>query len=408
MKMTTISKSLFPFYAKKFGMEMDEPHPYKLCKLRDSNGDLSKTWYVEYYAYDVLAEKLQRKRVVVEHKTAKERYDFAKDTIKKIDTLLKNGAVLNKSKLPKKQRAILQIKSTSTVLDAIEFFINFKRSIVTKETLGNYNTDFNRFKKFLEVKKIEAVTVKDFTDMKALAFFDYLVTETKLSNRSRNNTTDTLAGLFNFYKERKIIEKNPFEDINDLPAPARKHAAFTNRQAKEMMAEAKKEQYGQLHLFLSFLYYAFLRPNKEIRLLKVHDIKGDTIRINATNAKDDTAEHVMIPPPLKKLIAENRIMEYPDNFYVFSKDGKPGTEVIHKKYMYYRHRIILEKFGIHNDEYDVYGWKHTGVIALWQATQNMELIRQQCRHEDISTTQNYLRDLGIFVDYDQINKFPEL
>lgn len=406
--MTTISESLFNFLAKKNGLEMDSPHPYKLCKLRDSNGDLSKIWYVEYYVYDVLTEDLKRKRVVVNHKTAKERHDFAKETIKEIDKLLKAGAVLNKSKVPTNKKDITEVKSGTLLTDAIEFFINFKRSIVQQNTLSNYTTDLNRFKIFLKKKDIESIKLKEFSAMKALNFFDYLITETTLSNRSRNNTTDTLSTLFAFYLERKIITENPFENINDLPAPAKKHAAFTNKMAKDLMKEAKNKSYGQLYLFLSFIYYTFLRPTKEVRLLKVADIKTNTLRINSTNAKDDETEHVMIPPPLRKIIDEYEITKYPDNYYVFSNDCVPGPKPVHKKYFYYRHRIILEKFGLLDDEYDVYGWKHTGVIALWEATQNMELIRQQCRHEDIATTQKYLRDLGQFVDYDQINKFPEL
>lgn len=406
--MTTISESLLNFLAKKIGLEMDSPHPYKLCKLRNSNGDLSKPWYVEYYVFDVLAEDLKRKRVVLNHKTAKERYDFAKETIKEIDKLLKAGGVLNKSKVPTNKKDITEVKPATLLTDAIEFFINFKRSIVQPNTLSNYNTDLNRFKIFLKKKNIESIKLKEFSAMKALNFFDYLITETTLSNRSRNNTTDTLSTLFAFYLERKIIAENPFENINDLPAPAKKHAAFTKKMAKDMMKEAKSTTYGQLYLFLSFIYYTFLRPTKEVRLLKVADIKTNTLRINSTNAKDDETEHVMIPPPLRKIIDEYEITKYPDNYYVFSNDCVPGPKPVHKKYFYYRHRIILEKMGLLDDEYDVYGWKHTGVIALWEATQNMELIRQQCRHEDIGTTQKYLRDLGQFVDYDQINKFPEL
>jgi integrase len=76
--------------------------------------------------------------------------------------------------------------------------------------------------------------------------------------------------------------------------------------------------------------------------------------------------------------------------------------------MYNKHRRILKLCEFENKKIDMYSWKHTGVIALFQATQNIELIRQQCRHSDISTTQKYLRDLGLFIDYEQINKFPAI
>lgn len=63
---------------------------------------------------------------------------------------------------------------------------------------------------------------------------------------------------------------------------------------------------------------------------------------------------------------------------------------------------IPEKSG-----YDMYSWKHTGVIALWAATQNIRLIQQQCRHSTAVQTETYLQDLGIIVRHTQIQDFPE-
>ncbi|MBD2704777.1 hypothetical protein IC229_29355 [Spirosoma sp. BT702] len=58
--------------------------------------------------------------------------------------------------------------------------------------------------------------------------------------------------------------------------------------------------------------------------------------------------------------------------------------------------------------YDLYGWKHTGVIALYMATKDMKLIQQQCGHSTITQTDEYLRDLGLFLDYDILDTFPPL
>jgi hypothetical protein len=37
--------------------------PYKRAILRDRKGDLSKEWFVEFYAWSKLEEKLVRKRI---------------------------------------------------------------------------------------------------------------------------------------------------------------------------------------------------------------------------------------------------------------------------------------------------------------------------------------------------------
>jgi integrase len=60
-----------------------------------------------------------------------------------------------------------------------------------------------------------------------------------------------------------------------------------------------------------------------------------------------------------------------------------------------------------DQQYDLYGFKHTGVIALYLATRDIKLIQAQCRHKDISTTDIYLRDLGLFLDQDALDIFPD-
>jgi integrase len=79
-----------------------------------------------------------------------------------------------------------------------------------------------------------------------------------------------------------------------------------------------------------------------------------------------------------------------------------------KNYFYKKHCQLLKKLGYNGNGFDVYCWKHSGAIALFQATQDMEIVRKQCRHSDLATTQTYLRGLGFFVDYTSLNKVPSL
>jgi hypothetical protein len=49
-----------------------------------------------------------------------------------------------------------------------------------------------------------------------------------------------------------------------------------------------------------------------------------------------------------------------------------------------------------------------GVIALYKATKDLMLVKEQCGHSDISQTVQYLRDLGVFHYSNEINRFPEI
>jgi integrase len=58
-----------------------------------------------------------------------------------------------------------------------------------------------------------------------------------------------------------------------------------------------------------------------------------------------------------------------------------------------------------NPNFTPYGIKHTGAIGLYLATKDPAVVQSQCRHQKLETTLKYLRDLGIFIDFTQINKW---
>lgn len=384
---------------------LNTPTPYKLCRICDSKGDLSKVWYVEYYIFDQQNQKLKRKRIVLNHQTAKERYSVGKYHAKNIDELLKKGSILFND-FPKKPEETQSISNNSKIIEACNFFLEFNKNILKPRTQESYSTDIKRFINFLKESNLQNITIEGFNEMFAMQFLDYLIIKQKLSNRSRNNVKGTMSTFFNFFKKRKLTHNNPFADIKKITQIATKHAAYSKNQIKIFKEECQNEP--QLWLFINFIYFCFIRPRYELRLLKIGDIKEKTILTRAENNKNNATEHIMIPAALESLIQKYKLRTYDENFYVFSENGLPGKTALGRDYMYNKHRQILAKAELLNQNYDMYGWKHTGVIALWLATQNIELIRQQCRHADIATTQKYLRDLGLFIDYDQINKFPEL
>lgn len=115
----------------------------------------------------------------------------------------------------------------------------------------------------------------------------------------------------------------------------------------------------------------------------------------------------IIPVPLHQLFQSLNIRSYPANYYLFTKSGVPGREPVGESYFYDRHRKML-KYLAFEQGYDLYGWKHTGVINLYLATKDMKLIQQQCGHSSILQTDEYLRDLGMFLDYKRLDSFPPL
>jgi hypothetical protein len=72
---------------------------------------------------------------------------------------------------------------------------------------------------------------------------------------------------------------------------------------------------------------------------------------------------------------------------VFSKDKKPGIEMVGVNYFYKKHRKLLNKLGLTDEAYTLYGYKHTGVINLYIATKDISVVQRHCRHSSSSQTE---------------------
>jgi integrase len=56
-----------------------------------------------------------------------------------------------------------------------------------------------------------------------------------------------------------------------------KHTPYSQAQLTAILDVARADP--QFYLFLHFLYYTFARPGKEVRLLRVRDLRGSTMWI---------------------------------------------------------------------------------------------------------------------------------
>ncbi len=74
-------------------MNQETLYEYRLAKLNTCSGDLTKRWYVHFWAWSVDRGRLIRKRLydVNKFNTIEERKKFAKKQIKEINKLLTNG-----------------------------------------------------------------------------------------------------------------------------------------------------------------------------------------------------------------------------------------------------------------------------------------------------------------------------
>lgn len=381
------------------------PVHYRLARLYDAGGDLSKPWVVIYYAYSLTALKLVRKRVTVHGQTDADRRKDAASIIKEINQQLKAGATVDGELTPEPEPIVPATMSVApaTLGDSLDYFLDTKKASIKANSHKTYRSSIKLFRTYLTQHHMLRLRLSQFKTAHAFAYMDYVLTDLGLSNKSHNKHLGVLETLFNFYMQRQYIKANPFVTIKPLAERPGRHTAFTADQVAKVKQACELAQDQQLWLFLNFIYYTLARPQSELRLLRVCDVLEKTIRIDADNAKNNRTAHVLIPPPLERLIEHHKIRSYPGSYYVFTLEGTPGVKPVYEKYFYNQHRRILTLLKMTEQTYDLYGWKHTGVIALYKATKDIKLVQRQCRHSSLDQTDKYLRDLGLFLYDDQLD-----
>lgn len=388
------------FETKHNLMKVSERFPYKAAVLREYDS-LDKPWYVEYYVWDQAADKLKRKRMVLAQTSKKARRAEADKFIPLLNERLADGWILNP-----RTPAPTEVTEHSLLTEAVAYFLLYSKSTNSDRTWRGYTSDFKHLLAFLEVHQLTRIKLKDFSRASAHRWLDWLTIHKKMANRRRNNLKAVAGTMFNFYVERKLLATNPMHGIGKLPTVSQKHRPFAVEDIARYKAHCLEHD-PQLWLFVNFIYYCMIRPGVELRCLRVADIQEKTILIRGVNAKNDKTQHVRIPAALEALIVEYALRQAHPEHYVFSLGG-PGPKCVGRNYFYKKNLAVLQALDIQDGAHDLYCWKHTGVIALFKRTQNIELIREQCRHADIGTTQEYLRDLGLFFDYEGVDEFPAI
>ena len=393
-------------------------YPYKEPYLsKPDDDDLKKRWMVCYGVWSEKERTIKRKRVVLTELTVQARKAEAAEIIKDLRKLLRSGVCVDpigQSK-PAVEKTVdkNKIAPGSYLSDAIKDFLAYKEKSVSPNSFRTYRTSINVFVQYIADSNLKRMRLEEFGPGDALDFLDATIMRYGQSNRSHNNIRDVMLMFYRHYCNRinksagRVLMHNPFEDIDNKTTTARKHVPFNDEQRQLVMAECARMGNTYLLTFIRFIFYTFMRPHVELRLMRVKDILPRSIYVNPNNAKDNEAEHVEIAPPLERLIQELGLRDYPQTYYVFSKDGQPGPVPVGNTFFWRQHRDLLQHLGLTDRPYDLYSWKHTGVIALWTATQNIQLIKQHCRHSSAAMTEEYLRDLGIIVRDTQIQEFPE-
>jgi len=392
-----------------------------LPKLNDCGGDIEKKWFV-YYSFrnpkNGTLERIKSYRGLHKVKTKSQRYKAAENIIADLSEKLKHGwnpytediQVIYSDSL--KYHAVGQIygkirKSNKNFSYYANQFVEKAISGLQEESKKTYISRFRIFNTYLESLGADGNHITEVNNDIIIKFFNYLINEKKLARRTTGKYKQLLNALFEWIIESDELKENP---IRKIPKNNRvtdfQPQAITRNDLDVLKVELKKDP--QLWLASQFLYYCFLRPRKELRLMKIKDVDlvNGRLRIPASHVKVGKPKSPIIPDEFLKILRnEFKLHTYDKEFYVLSKLGEPGPihlaiNDINRRFNSIRDRLNLPV------EYKFYSFKHTGNAALKRKGVSMQSRQKQNGHLSEKSTMIYSDNIEGFDDSELRKVFP--
>lgn len=392
-----------------------------LPKLNDSGGDLSKKWFIYYTVRNPRTNEMERFRDHRELSQAdeSERRAIAEKKIRELTEKLKRGwtpflddeEAIYEDQLQYKTVAEIygkQKAANATCGHLASEFIGIKRASgkLEPKTIQCYVSKLRMLTLWSEVKYGQ-IDITAFDNARILEFFNYLVKERGLADGTISDYRQIISQMFEWVKSTGRILENP---VYNIPHGVDKDMA--PRPVAEWDIETFRDTISkndpQLWMAIEFETYCFLRPGKELRLLKIRDIDfaRGLINVDRFRAKTNRERYATIPRHfLLKLRNEYQLQKHNPDYYVFGKGNRPGPECLGKNNLKNRFNAFRKKLNM-PDSYKLYSWKHTGNSLAADNDINMLALRDQNGHTSVQTTEIYLKHkLGV-VNKEIQDKFP--
>jgi integrase len=393
-----------------------------LPKLFDYGGDLNKKWYVYYSVIHPQKGKLVTQKIykgLHTKKTHKERYLEAQDIINRYTLLIKagynpytdddNAIYADSLQYSAAAKVYTQQRKTNRSFNYFASIFIKKFDGLENTTAETYKSKLRTFNNWLTGQNINHIDVNEINNEVVLRFFEYLLHERQSSASTYNKYKNILITFFDFLIDQGAKTMNPVQRIPKCTRKNEQRISAINPAHIDQLVEALKEM-PDLYLFTMFEYYCFMRPGREIRLMKISWIDWGTgvVRVPAEMTKTKKAKQPIIPDEFMKILMdEYQLHKCNRDFYVFGKEGKPGPQHLGKNTMRYRFMHIRRKLNLPED-YVLYSFKHTGNGRLEKIGVNSFDRMMQNGHTSITTTERYTKDKFGF-ESDHIRKhFPKM
>jgi integrase len=353
------------------------------AQIYPKDRDMSKRWFVRIRTKVPFTAKRPRTLWIPNAETPQERLAIAKK--------LMADFKLEPKPEPKKN---IVLKGMFDLLTEMTPRIRHKTFLCYRNTL----TTFESYCKVMNIC--------NYSNKVAIDFLNYNLNQGK-SGKTVNNYRIVLKTFFTKLgeKDKKII--NIFAKTSKIKGHSKCPVHYKTQQIAQLK-EYMRENCEYLWSAVRFVFYCYIRPG-ELRQLKVchFDFDDWTIKVPREVSKNGKEQFVAIPEAFRSELAPLCLYQYPQDFYIVGRDGRPSAQQVAQNYWSNEHRKMLRALNYAPD-YNFYTWKHTGVVQAVKAGIGLKEIQTQLRHHSLDMTDIYLASFGL-ADMDNMRaKMPKI
>ena len=303
---------------------------------------------------------------------------------------------------------MILFKEHKTFEEFIPEYLEMRKISLSESTYRGSVGYSSSFKNWLRNNQYANISLRKITSKVVSQYFRYLAVDKNLDKATCEKYLQDLKIFFKYALKQKLVEVLPFELITLPVKKVDKGAKVILEDDLINLLSTIKDINFQLYVACMVQYYCFLRPGRELRLLRVGDVDLDmgVIRVPMLRDKVRQAEVVTIPIQLIEIFKVYGLEQEDKSLFVFGNKYKIGPIPWSINMLGYHFRTIKRYLGL-PEEYKFYSMKHTGATRLHESGASMRTCMDQLRHSRLSSTQHYIQRHGGVINERIRFNFPE-
>ena len=343
----------------------------------------SEGWQVNYYVYNPITDKMERKRMLLN--TLRKRYrtiaEFkvaANEIISTINAKLAGGW----TPFGESENA----RYYTTIDEMIKLYLSEKSKELKPDTMRSYRSFCNIFSNWCADSAPNCKCIQ-FNKTLAVQYMDYIYMEREVAARAYNNQLKMARALFSWALQKCYCKENPFEHIKTKRQDEKKRIIIppnTRQKIKDYLLEKNPV----FLIILELVFTSLLRPAEiaRIQIKQIH-LKEQYIFMPADKTKNGHNRHAFLSKELVMMIAP-LLNNTADDWYLIGADFRPGKSPM--PVTKYTKTWDKMRKALHlPDEMQLYSLRDTGINNMLKSGIDPLTVMQAADHHDLAMTTRY-------------------